>query len=54
MSIAYKECLETKFWLNLLKDTDYISLKEFNSIYPDVDEISKMLFSILKLSRLTK
>ena len=54
MSIAYKECLETKYWLNLLKDTNYISLKEFNSIYPDADEISKILFSILKSSRLTK
>jgi hypothetical protein len=20
---AYKECLETKYWLSLLKDTDY-------------------------------
>ncbi|MGB6296465.1 MAG: four helix bundle protein [Rivularia sp. (in: cyanobacteria)] len=54
MSIAYKECLETKFWLNLLKDTNYISLKEFNSIYPDADELSKILFSILKSSRLKK
>lgn len=54
MSIAYKECLETKFWLNLLKDTNYISLKAFNSIYADADERSKILFSILKSSRLTK
>ncbi|WP_414619518.1 four helix bundle protein [Calothrix sp. CCY 0018] len=49
-----KECLETKFWLNLLKDTNYISLQAFNSIYTDADEISKILFSILKSSRLTK
>jgi four helix bundle protein len=54
ISIAYKECLETKYWLNLLKDTNYISPKEFNSIYPDADELSKILFSILKSSRLTK
>ncbi|BAY83362.1 hypothetical protein NIES267_28500 [Calothrix parasitica NIES-267] len=54
MSIAYKECLETKYWLNLLKDTNYISLKAFNSIHADADEISKILFSILKSSRLTK
>ena len=25
VSIAYKECLETKYWLDLLKDTGYIS-----------------------------
>ena len=24
ISIAYKECLETKYWLSLLKDTSYI------------------------------
>ena len=29
ISIAYKECLETKYWLSLLKDTDYISEKFF-------------------------
>ena len=52
ISIAYKECLETKYWLSLLKDTNYISLKAFNSIHADADEISKMLFSILKSSRI--
>ncbi|MEO1376953.1 MAG: four helix bundle protein [Cyanobacteria bacterium J06635_10] len=54
ISIAYKECLETKYWLNLLKDTNYISQAAFNSIHTDADEISKMLFSIIKSSRLTK
>lgn len=48
MSIAYKECLETKYWLSLLKDTGYISEKAFESIYDDADEISKILFSIIK------
>ncbi len=33
ISIAYKECLETKYWLSLLKDTGYIDDKAFNSIY---------------------
>jgi four helix bundle protein len=28
MSIAYKECLETKYWLSLLKDTNYIGSAE--------------------------
>jgi four helix bundle protein len=52
ISIAYKECLETKYWLSLLKDTGYIEEKAFNSIYTDADEIGKMLFSILKKTRL--
>lgn len=48
MSIAYKQCLETKYWLSLLKDTNYIEEKSFNSIYEDAEEIGKMLFAILK------
>ena len=52
ISIAYKESLETKYWLSLLKDTEYIDLKSFNSIYQDADEIAKILFSILKKTRI--
>ncbi|MEO1377778.1 MAG: four helix bundle protein [Cyanobacteria bacterium J06635_10] len=52
LSIAYKECLETKFWLSLLKDTDYITNKAFQSIYKDADEIGRLLFSILKKTRI--
>ena len=48
ISIAYKECLETKYWLSLLKDTNYIAEKSFKSMYDDADEIAKILFSILK------
>ena len=54
MSIAYKESLETKYWLNLFKDTDYLSIEEFNSLFTDADEIAKMLFSILKTTRINK
>ena len=54
ISIAYKECLETKYWLSLLKDTDYISEKSFESMHDDADEIAKILFSILKKTRINK
>jgi len=54
ISIAYKECLETKYWLSLLKDTNYIDEKMFSSMFDDVDEISKMLFSTIKTTRITK
>jgi four helix bundle protein len=54
MSIAYKECLEVKYWLNLLKDTDLINEKMFESIYCDAEELSKLLFSIIKKSRMGK
>jgi four helix bundle protein len=53
ISIAYKECLETKYWLSLLKDTGYIDEKAFNSIYENAEEISKILFSILKKTRIS-
>jgi four helix bundle protein len=54
ISIAYKECLETKYWLSLLRDTSYIEQKAFESIYQDADEIGKILFSILKTSRINQ
>ena len=52
MSIAYKECLETKYWLHLLKDTLILDEKTFNSMINDAEEISKILFSILKTTRI--
>lgn len=52
ISIAYKESLETKYWLNLLHDTDFINTKSFKSIYDDVDELCRILFSILKATRI--
>ena len=48
ISIAYKECLETKHWLCLLKDTGYLTEKEFESLHNDADELAKMLFATLK------
>jgi four helix bundle protein len=52
MSIAYKECLETKYWLSLLKDTGYLDEQAFDSIYQDADEVGKILFAILKNTRI--
>ena len=54
LSIAYKECLETKYWLCLLKDTGYITDKAFQSIYKDADEIGRLLFAILKKTRINQ
>lgn len=52
MSISYKESLETKYWLSLLKDSRYISEIEFSNLFNKIDEISKILFSILKTTRI--
>lgn len=53
MSLAYKESLETKYWLSLLKDTGYIDEKGFESMYADADELSKMLFATIKSTRIS-
>ena len=52
ISIAYKEALETKYWLNLLHDTNYIDSKTFGSMLKDADELCKILFTILKSTRI--
>ena len=54
MSIAYKECLETKYWLSLLKDSGDLSLNDFNVLFEKGDEIAKILFAILKTTRIKK
>tara|TARA_Y100000034_G_scaffold136654_2_gene214683 strand:+ start:92412 stop:92693 length:282 start_codon:yes stop_codon:yes gene_type:complete len=52
MSISYKESLETKYWLHLLKDSGYILESDFHLLIERADEISKILFSILKITRI--
>ncbi|MBL4643565.1 MAG: four helix bundle protein [Flavobacteriaceae bacterium] len=54
MSIAYKECLETKYWLSLLKDSHEINETEFKILFEQADEIARILFSILKTTRINK
>lgn len=54
MSIAYKEVLETKYWLSLLKDSDFLTEPVYTEIYADADEIARILFSILKTTRIGK
>ena len=46
ISIAYKECLETKYWLSLQKGTSYIDTNTFESMFLEADEIGKILYSI--------
>ena len=43
LAITQKECNETLYWLELLKATDYIDEKLFNSLYADAEEIMRML-----------
>lgn len=51
LGISYKECQESKYWLRLLKDTDFITIQEFKPLFAKCDELAKMLFSIIKSSK---
>ena len=46
LSISYKEARETRFWLRLLKDTDYLTEKEADSLLEDLEEILRIIGKI--------
>ena len=48
MNISLKEAAETEYWLELLHESEYISEKEFVSIYADCSEVKAILISIIK------
>ena len=47
LSIAQKECDETCYWLELLKETNYLTETAFTSIYNDAIEVLKIIRSII-------
>lgn len=49
--IAYKECAETRYWLELLYDTDYISLEMYRSLDADCFELYKILTASIKTTK---
>ena len=46
ISIAYKEARETKYWLNLLKASNYLDTDLADSLLSDTEELLKILGSI--------
>ncbi|MFB0971469.1 MAG: four helix bundle protein [Neofamilia sp.] len=48
MNIALKESAETEYWLELLRETDFISEKMFKSLNDDNSEIIRILISSVK------
>ncbi len=52
ISIAYKESLEVRYWLSLLKDSEYLEIDTFQNAFEKADELSKIMFSILKTTRI--
>ena len=51
MSIALKEASETEFWIELLRDTNFITEQQANSMLTDCTELIKLLMTIIKTSQ---
>ncbi|HKJ80902.1 MAG TPA: four helix bundle protein [Ignavibacteriaceae bacterium] len=53
MSIAAKEARETKYWLQLLQESQLVST-DYNKYLLKIEEIIKILTSIIKTAQLRK
>jgi four helix bundle protein len=51
MHIALKEANETRYWINLLHDSKFITRNMYDSIVPEIDGIISILSSIVKTSK---
>jgi len=48
MSISLKEANETEYWLLLLKEGEYMEANKMDSLSKDIDELIRLLVSIIK------
>ena len=53
ITIAYKEARETIYWLKLLRDTQYLSTDEAQSVILDGEELLKIIGKIQKTTKST-
>ncbi len=51
LKIAEKETNETLYWLELLKDTDYLEKEKFDDINGVAEEVMRLLVSSIKTSK---
>jgi len=51
MSIALKEASETDYWLDILKDTQYLTQKEFVNMKTECCELLKLLTATIKTAK---
>jgi len=51
LSISLKEANETKYWLRLLKDCNYLQDKVATSLLNDIEHLLKMLASSIKTAK---
>ena len=51
MSISLKEASESEFWIELLRDTGYLTEQQADSLLNDCQELLKLLMTIVKSSK---
>jgi four helix bundle protein len=54
LSIAHKESFETEYWLCLLRDGEFITEKQAESLLLDCKEIQKILTTSIKTAKVNK
>ena len=53
LSIALKEANETDYWIELLFQSEELTKDAYQSIKPDIQELIKLLVSIIKTTKIT-
>jgi four helix bundle protein len=51
LSIALKEADETEYWLNLLRDSDYITSTQAESMIADCAQLQRLLTASIKTTK---
>ena len=51
--IALKECAETEYWIDLLKETGLLTQNEYDSIFQDCKDILRLLIASVKTIQIT-
>ena len=51
MYVSLKEANETRYWLKLLVQSEYITQEMFNSILPDIETLIRLLVSSTKTAK---
>ena len=49
--ISLKECAETEYWLDLLKEINLLTQTEYESIIADCKELLRLLIAIIKTTK---
>ncbi|MEQ1849920.1 MAG: four helix bundle protein [Candidatus Peribacteraceae bacterium] len=51
LQISMKEAFESKYWIQLMQHTSFLSRVQANSLLQDLEELLKLLTAIIKTSK---